>query len=548
MRGFSLILLSICRPAATTRSIDVASAFWPNFQERAGWPALPSHTPSFHVVRTNESFIGSSGPYRMAVYEIRDAAAGDGIVAVYVPAASENVEGWKQGSTPDLNLLVPLPAMAPAVLPPLPRYGWSWLYGAKVVTIAWLDCCNITGDSASFRFSADGAPQLTLTQTQTWVPNGTKPGRDALSEHTFTLLYDTVVGYRIDIVASLRINAAAAPPRVEFVNFLTPHLANPWPAANTAAGALTGPRSNVTAWTADGVGASWIGFAENLLAGAMLHQYNISANASGSGVGAVALAAVGGWSAALAHGGDGLSYLQATCPTWMDQHQFVALPAAGADGFVRVAPTFSLAYLPPAGAAAIFDNLQLLSHVGDGTRGNGTAVMLRVGVLEDFADQPVPLTQPVRALVSSYYNADYVIVPAGAARAGRALSVPTLTPTAADSFYAFANPQPLIPLNASTAYIAQAAALPPTCESATARIVASIYEDDDFNTPVRLLQFSGNVTGNAWAPLRAAFTSPAWVSYADVRLEALAPEGGACSPGLFADFYFGPSAGAPSLQ
>ncbi len=517
---------------------------------RAGWQSLPSHTPSFHVVCTNVSFLGSSGPYQVVVYEIRDSAAGDGIVAVYVPAASENVEGWKKGSTPDLNLLVPLPAMAPAVLPPLPRYGWSWLYGAKVVTIAWLDCCNITGDSASFSFSADGAQQLTLTQTQTWVPSGSKPGRDAQSEHTFTLLYDTAVGYRIDIVASLRINAAAAPPRVEFVNFLTPHLANPWPAADTAAGALTGPRSNVTAWTADGAGASWIGFAENLLAGAMLHTFNISANASGSGLGAVAMAAAGGWSAALAHGGDGLSYLQATCPTWMDQHQIVALPPAGADGVVRAAPTFSLAYLPPAGAAAIFDNLQLLSHVGDGTRGNGSAVMLRVGVLEDFSDQPVPLTTPMRALVTAYYDPDYAIVPAGAARAGRALSVPALTPAAAEAVFAFANPQPLIPLNSSSAYVAQAAALAPACESAAARIIVSIFEDDDFNTPARILRYaSSNATGDVWLPLHAAFTSPAWVSYADVRLEALALGGSACNASaLFADFYFGPAAGAPRVQ
>ena len=161
-----------------------------------------------------------------------------------MPAASEDVEGWKQGATPELNLLTPLPSLAPTILPPLPRYGWAWLYGAKVVTIAWLDCCNITGDTSSFSFSVNGAPQLTLIQTQAWVPGGNKPGRDALSEHTFTLLYDTAVGYHIDIVASLRINAAAAPPRVEFVKFLKPHLANPWPT-------IPSTRSNVTAWTAD---------------------------------------------------------------------------------------------------------------------------------------------------------------------------------------------------------------------------------------------------------------------------------------------------------
>jgi hypothetical protein len=548
MRQFSLAAIALVSSLAAAAAAP-ASAFWPSFQARAGWAPLPPHTPAFRVQRASLSMLGSAGPYQTAVYEIRDAAAGDGIVAVYVPAASEDVEGWKQGATPELLLLAPTPALALPALPPLPRYGWAWLWGAKLVTIPWLDCCNVTGDTAGFAFSAAGAAQMTLSQAQTWVPSGNKPGRDAQSLHTFTLLYDSAIGYRIDVVASLRINAAAAPARVEFVNFLTPHLANPWPAPNSPN--LLGPRSNVTAWTAD-AGTSWRGFAQNLLAGAMLHTYNISANASGSGLGAVAMAAAGGWSAALAHGGgDGLAYLQATCPTWMDQHQIVELPPAGADGYVRAAPTFSHAYLPPAGAAAILGALDLISHAGDGSRGNGSAVMLRVGVLEDFSQQPVPLTQPLRALVSTYYNPDYSVVAAGALRAGRALRVPALAPAAAAGLYAFANPQPLIPLNGSTAYVAQAAALPPppgACAGGAARLVVLLYEDDDFNTPARLLEYASvNASGGAWAPLRAAFVSPPWVSYADVRLEALAPAApAACNASaLFADFFFGLAAGAP---
>ena len=207
----------------------------------------------------------------------------------------------------------------------------------------------------------------------------------------------------------------------------------------------------------------------------------------------------------------------------MDQQQVVVLPAAEADGIIHVAPTFSLAYLPPLGASAIFNKLDLISHVGDRTRGNGSAVMLRVGVLEDFSDQPLPLTQPLRSLVSTYYNPDYSIVSAGVTRTGNALRVPALSPTAADTFYAFANPQPLIPLNATTQYVAQAVSLPPACTGAVARIVVGIFEDDDFNTPVRIIQYaSQNATGNAWESLLAAFTSPKWVSYADVRMEALA--------------------------
>jgi hypothetical protein len=314
--------LSCLCVAVLAAPAEDASAFWAAYQTQVPtWPVLPAHTPSFHVVNASVPFTGSNGSYQVLMYELRDAATpNDGIVAVYIPYPSENTQHYKPGADPELNLLVPLPSLVPAVLPALPRYGWAWLYGAKVVTIPWLDCCSVTGDSAGFAFSPDFAPTLTLTQRQAWVPSGSTPGRDAQSVHNFTLRYDTVVGYRIDVAASMRINNAAAPRSLEFLNMLSPHLANPWPVQNSPT-TLGGPRSTVTAWTLNGARGSWRGFAENLLSGAMLGQYNISANAAENSAGAVVLAAPGGYSAALAHGssiGEGASmYLQATCPTWV---------------------------------------------------------------------------------------------------------------------------------------------------------------------------------------------------------------------------------------
>lgn len=519
-----------------------ASSFWSGYQAKVpAWAPLQPHTPSFHVLQNNVTHLGFNGTYQTTYYEIRDASTpNDGIVAVYIPGASENVEGWKQGMDPELNLLVPLPSLAPTTLPALPRYGWAWLFGAKVVTISWLDCCQITGDSHSFSFSADHAPTLTLTESQAWVPTGSKPGRDAVSTHTFTLTYDTYVGYRVDIVTALRINAPAAPSKVELINFLTPHLANPWPYPNTP-DLLGGPRSNTTAWTSD-LGDTWAGFAENLLSGAMLHTYNISTNTSG--VGAVSMLSPGGYSATLAHGASegGLQYFQATCPTWMDQHQFVLLPPAGGDGYITTAPTFSLAYLPPTASLATLGGgaLTLITHTNEGSRGNGTGVVLRIGVVEDFASQPMPLTSPVRGLVRTYFSADYSIVDAGQPKGGKALKVPAQPPSSLDNLFAFANPQPLIPLNASTTYVLKAAVLPPyPCPGGYAQLVVKIYEDDDFNTPVRLLNYtSPNATGGEWLNSELAFTSPPWVSYADIQFQAVA-EGIVNCSAHFTDVYFG---------
>jgi hypothetical protein len=440
--------------------------------------------------------------------------------------------------------------LAPANLPPLPRYGWAWLYGAKVVTIPWLDCCNITGDTNGYSFSEDYRSEWTLTQFQNWYPNGTHKGRDAQSLHTFTLRYDTVVGYRIDITTSLVINEAAAPKTVEFINFLTPQLANPWPFP-ASHDFLPNPRSSITAWSSD-IGITWKGFAENILSGAMLHTYNISnPSINSSSLGAVVMASNNGWSAALAFSGDGLTFLQATCPTWMDQHQIVMLPLPGPDGFITLSPTFSLAYLPSLASNDILSRVNLITHQGDNTRGNGSAVLLRLGVVEDFETQPIELTTPLRALAQVWSSPDFRLVKLDN---GTALSIQTLTPVDASNFYSFANSVPLVPLNVSTRYQFQALALAPSrllCPSGfegIAQIAIGIYEDDDFNTPFRFIWYnSTKVTGDqGWTSLFVSFTSPSWPSYADIRFISTGGEDdkNKCSSNtsaLFDNIYFGNS-------
>jgi len=549
--------------AALGDDAPAAGALWPAMAARVGaaWPALPPHVPSFFVVQWNQTMLGSMGEYVLPYYAIRDAAApGSGVVAVYVPSSSINLQGYARGSDPELTLLVPLPSLAPPQLPLLPRYGWAWLWGAKVVTIPWVDCCNVTGDVSAFSFSPDGQASLTLTQTQAWVPDGGHKGRSATSEHTFTLRFDASVGYCFDIRTSIVINAAAAPAALEFINFLTPALANPWPVPAPQAVLPAAPRPTLTAWSGD-AGASWRGFAMNLLAGAMLGRYNVSNSSAPSSwsLGAVSMVAPGSWSAALAFAGPYL-FEQATCPTWADQHQFVRLPAAGPDGYVAAAPTFSLAFLPPAASNFIAGAASVITHVGDGSRGNGSSVMLRLGELEDFSRQPVPLTQPLRALVQASYLPDYALRrEGGGGRPGPALAIKALTPNASTALYAFANALPLVPLNASTKYVARALALaPPDAEcpggGAIARVRLVLYEADDFNVIGDRLIFhdsTANATAaDGWMLLTSLnFTSPPYPVYADVRLEALsatdAEPCAATAMALFDDFYFGRAEDAP---
>jgi hypothetical protein len=327
--------------------------------------------------------------------------------------------------------------------------GWAWLYGARATTVSWLDCCGVTGDASgvSISVSGDGNRSVLVSQWQQWVPTGRFPGRVGNSVHNFTLRWDPRFGYVVDASLVLRIDnhTLAGRPAVEFLNFLTPQLIQPWPAGLRTGGAgvpaAQWPASH-TAYANDAAGQAWTGFALNILAGAELHQY---AMPSGT-LGGTLVLAPGGYSAGIAYA-SATGLAQATCPTWADQHQLVpvATAAEGGPAEVTLAPSFSILWAPPALGAYV------LGRMTDVHAQNASAPppyprwtasnMLRLGVTETFLDQPVPLTEPLRALSTGRPPAPDLNVVAPSPGTA-ALRVDAMAAGDASQPYAFALAQP----------------------------------------------------------------------------------------------------------
>jgi hypothetical protein len=320
----------------------------------------------------------------------------------------------------------------------------------------------------------------------------------------------------------------------------------------------------------------FVGFAENLLAGAMLGTYNVTAGGfvatlmpqADASVPTGAAAAAAGWSPAISQLGPAdTTFLQQTCPTWMDQHQArhrarVCMGGGGVGGHVRtpaclrhprntppagwvtvqvakypaapspetgmyaMAPRFRLFFLSPAATAAVLQSVTVVTHNGSSHR-PGTSAMLRLGVLEDFEQQPVPLTQPLRALVQAYYQPDYVLAAGQGRDGGTAWQVTAASPGSAAQFYAFANPQPLVPLPAA-AQVNYTAWVRPAPANAAASVVTvflslSWYEADDFNVQARFPAYlSANATAaGQWQRLSLTATTPPFVTYGDIRVVAI---------------------------
>lgn len=579
------VALLLCTIVWTEQVHVPATTFWNEFSITSGLPTLQSYTPQFSIELVNVSLLGSQGPYSLPTYIVSDTTS-NVVVATYTPYTSALVQS-NGSSMGEINLLCPVPALCPTKLPALPRYGWAWLWGAKMTTIPWLDCCSVTGDQHGFSISPDPSlSTVTLQEWQVWLPNGTHPGRDALSNHTSTLAWHGTLGYIVEVTARLRINAAAAPKAVEFLNYLPPRLMQPWPEGLSTggwgatrpsgyplpqeAGPWPLPHSTLTAWANDTAGVAWRGFSENILAGAELRTYALP-----SPCGALGAWGDGQYSPALAYSLQGLppgaTMLQQTCPTWGDQHQVVSLPPSpGPDGYYDLAPSFTSAWLPPPASTYVAAHAQVEHEAGqDGPpypmQRWLNSTMIRVGVVEDFEGQPLPLTLPTRALAQAWSQPDYSLRTgpgAGFNGSNTALQVQPMTVEASLQPYSFSNPQPLIPLNVSSPYTFTAwLRLPepgggPQAEDVTAWLWMGLYEADDFNAGIAQGPTYGR-TGGSWNSSAACtlttcppgtwvqlvlgpMLTPPWPAYADVRVLATSQAGAGAGEVLLDNWYFGP--------
>lgn len=533
--SLSVLLSSACAAAAATGFSRSSVA---PFDSDTSLP-YANHKARFRIEAENRWMQGSNGSYVLPISTIRDIAANDGIVAVYVRRDSfiSQTNGAPMG---EINLLSHDPAGLSSEIPDFARYGWAYLWGQRLTTIPWLDCCSETGDlqNYSLQVSPDAASVL-LTETQIWYPNGTKIGRDAQSQHNFTVRLDPSLGYVVD--ASLYLRTNQSQKSVELTNWLPAVLANPWPTGQWSPGAQVdgrtyfNDRGSVTLWPTppgSNVTAPFVGFSENLLAGAMLSQYEVG--------NFVATVAPGRYSPVLSHSGN-YTFLQATCPTWMDQHQMVVYPPANPDGYFVLNPQFRMAFLPPHMSDILYENVELITW-NESTHRPGSAVILRLGELEGFepAQEPVALTQPLRGLVEQWYNSDLTINrTVGFNGSSSSLELFAMSPTDAAQFYAFALSQPLVPVMANTSYTFTAWVLPVAANSTTtvtSYLRCDTFEADDFNVQIRQIGRNSSFVSSPapWTRLSITFTSPTWDSYADIRFVAIG------SGSLFVDdMYFG---------
>ena len=264
----------------------------------------------------------------------------------------------------------------------LPRvYSWVSLLGCRISTVAWIDGQGPSGETRTHTFDA-GGETITLTVAETWAKK-----RQGDSTYTFTLKLDPVLGYVWDIRTRVAVDHLEQRKDklirdIELLNVQPGRLSDPWPDRARFERTVTSPPGET----------GFLGFANNLVAGDRSDN-NGRLKMRDGGLTAF-ISDQDGWGIALVRSASGGAEQcpNGTCNVWLDQHNKLLFPdKPGADGKYVIDARWRWVGLPPQTVAEISKQTRMIDF-------GEKAVMIRLGIDENFDDQPLPLDTAQRGL------------------------------------------------------------------------------------------------------------------------------------------------------
>lgn len=449
---------------------------------RSAHPAgrFTDHVPHFTISPREFTFQEVTGPQRRQLWVIQDA---DRYVGLYNPESSE------------LDLISLSPTDAPRRLSLPTRYHRGTRLGTCVQTLPHADGWPAAGARHHFDFRTDGTT-VTLTEVRNWNAE-----RHALAHQIVTLRCDPVAGYALDMTCQFSTNDPGT-RYADLISIFPARIANPWPDRWQYDRFLytPGASARLSGWWNNPVTAALTGGA---------HQAFSVRNG-----GYIAwVSDAWGWGLALTRRSQKrLAFSNVTGGVWLEQHTRVALPdTPDVSGIYFVRALFHLQRVPPEAASAMLRQAEMLPF--DGKR----CVMVRLGGLEAFDDQPLPLTTNVRGVWSPELQLTEEEAHSGK-KSLKVLARPREKTSGQENFLL---PAPQIPLEAGGRYRLEAW-VKVVGANTEGFVSADLYADDlRLAERVKRQKTSSVQSGEGWKQVRLEFEADASGPYLDLRFVAL---------------------------
>lgn len=424
------------------------------------------------------TFVNPKGEERVELTLIED---GGRLVGVYSPGMAQ------------LDLITnPEDALERPAWPT--RYHWAELFGTRMSLALWYDGQYVSSQEKALEI-AGGGNALTLTFRETWTRK-----RKATSTCTATIRLDPVLGYVADLAFAVETDDARK-RTIEFSNIQPGQMASVWPERQRYDRTVITPKAG-----------GLRGWFNNLPAADLSDAGGLTVR-DGGFIGFLPGAAdrARGWGVGIAYVGTNGSGSSATCNVWQDQHNSFTLPEKpDADGRYRVAATLRVQALPPELATLIGGRAAIDDF------GGKRFVQIRFGAPEDFEDQPLPLTTPVRGMWATGLQ-----IAEGDAHSGtRALLVPAVAKDQPLGLTGFLT-APQLELEAGATYRIEAWA---KVEGEAEAFIQGAFYEYSPHDPVRLgepVRTTVATGGAGWTRITAEFTASRLGPFCDLRFLCL---------------------------
>lgn len=333
-------------------------------------PRFADQTPDFRAETRSFTFQGPTGPYQQELTLLRDRGR---IVAVI-------------SGRPQIELRTGDPAKTETELV-LPRYHNAHT-NIRMTAIPWVESWGANGDEMGGR-AEGGGTSIVWRQWQVWKPGNAKADRPGWCAYAFTLRLDPRLGYVIELDArwesTVNRKGTSGKPidGFEYTNLLNGQMSSVWPERQRFARTVYTPRDGDSR-----AGSRLAGWTSHTWAGEISDNKGRRPLVRDAGLVGFLDRDAGVF---LSTRSPGLPLSLNTCNVWQDQHQHLDFPKQPeSDGVYRLRWQSRLCAPPAEFSRAVWDAMTV------DTFGGLAWPVIRFGQDEDFEDQPIPLSKPVR--------------------------------------------------------------------------------------------------------------------------------------------------------